>query len=189
MVALALAPAAVHAEPAPESSRFVEGGMAFGAAEPVIGWNLMATVAAGIQIAGPWWAHAAFAYGPTIDNLGGHGLNNGRNLAVHAGAEGRWCSSRGGALCGIAGLDLGGQHGSWAPNNGYLMSASSTALVAIPRVGVDVGTTRIRARVDLEADAALVSRHHEVYDPMYPTTRSPSGILGIELAAGVWLAW
>lgn len=167
------------AEPAVETSRFVEGGMAFGAAEPVIGWNLMATVAGGYRISGPWWLHAAYAYGPTIDNLGAHRFNRGRNMVLHAGAEGRWCSSRDGALCGIAGLDLGGQYGTWQqPDNPYVMpSTSSTAFLAIPHVGLDAGTPRIRARLDLDADAALVARH------------SATGIIGIELAAGVWVAW
>ena len=70
-----------------------------------------------------------------------------------------------------------------------MTSASSSAFVAIPHVGLDGGTPRIRARLDLEADAALAVRHTEVVDPMYPYTHSPSGVVGIELAAGVWIAW
>jgi hypothetical protein len=179
---LVVAPAIAAADP-PESLHYVEGGALFGAAQPVIGWNVMATAAVGTRVEGPWWLRGSFGYGRTIDNLGGHGPNGGTHLVARGGAEGRWCESAREWLCGIAGVDLGVQHGTWS-HTSYPMPDpvldSATSLVIVPRVGVDTGSPTLRARFDLEADVALAGSD---------TAMGDRRTAGVELGLGMVYAW
>ena len=185
LVAALLAAPVAHAEP----TQWVAASLMFGAAEPVSdGYNAMAGVDAGYRLTDLVWAHAGVAYGPSIDRFGQHVPNGGRNGLVRGGAVARWCA--GTVVCGEAGVDLGVQHGTWSGTvysptaiNGTVDEVDTdTALVAIPRIGLDVGGESLRARLGLEADAALAATSTGM------TTRA-QGIIGIELAAGVAYQW
>ena len=67
-------------------------------------------------------------------------------------------------------------------------STTETALVVIPRVGIDLGGDAIRVRLALEADTALVE-HATTTTGMTTTTGSQRGVIGVELAAGVAYQW
>jgi len=177
-VTILIASSAASAEP----DHYVAGGVMFGAAEPVYdGYNVMAAADAGYRLTPLLWAHAGAAYGPSIDRFGAHQPNGGHNELARGGIEVRWCAS---IVCGIAGADLGVQHGSWTTTQYQvgMETLSDTALVAIPRVGFDVGGDALRLRATFEADTSLVSDE---------TTDEPNGkrIFGFELAAGVAYLW
>jgi hypothetical protein len=183
-IAALLAGSTAHAEP----SQWVAASVMFGAAEPVAnGYNALAAIDAGYRLTALLWAHAGIAYGPSIDRFGQHVPNGGRNGLVRGGVEARWCA--GTILCGTAGLDLGIQHGTWSGTaysptvlGGVDEVDTDTALVAIPHVGLDVGGDTLRARVGLEADAALAAASSGIMTDAH-------GIVGIELAAGVAYQW
>jgi hypothetical protein len=190
IAALVLASSAAFAEP----TKYIQGGMLFGAAEPVIGWNVMATVDGGYRFSDALWAHVELGYGPTVANLGNHGANGGTNGEVRAGVEARWCAHR--MVCGIAGVDLGVQRGTWSTTmysatviDGVLESLTSEALVAIPRAGLDLGGDTFRVRLVLEADTAVIDRTTTTTEMASPTSESRTGIIGVELAMGVAYQW
>jgi hypothetical protein len=186
---LLAAPSAARAEP----HAYVEAGLLFGAADPVIGWNIMPALDGGYRFAETLWFHAGVGYGPTIDNLGSHGPNHGSNSLARGGVELRWRAST--LLVLTAGLDLGVAHGTWGPPGvpysqmyGAVDSISSTAFVAIPRIGFEVGGTQLRARFGLESDLAIADR---TTSQLAGVTRSESttGTTGIEVAAGAAYLW
>jgi hypothetical protein len=157
----------------------------FGAAEPVYnGYNVMASVDGGYRVTEALWAHGGVGDGISVGRFGQHVPNGGRNGLVRAGVEARWCAS---LVCGIAGADLGVQHGTFATTvyQQGMQTYTDTALVAIPRIGFDVGGDSVRARVALEADTSLVTTQNNMD---YPTP-GPGKIIGIELAAGVAYLW
>jgi hypothetical protein len=183
-IASLLVASAAHAEP----TQWVAASVMFGAAEPVVdGYNAMAAVDGGYRLTELLWAHAGVAYGTSIDRFGQHVPNGGRNSLVRGGAAARWCA--GSAVCGEAGVDLGVQHGTWSGTvysptviGGVTEVDTDTALVAIPRIGLDVGGDTLRARLGLEADAALASSSSGM-------STAAHGIVGIELVAGVAYQW
>lgn len=178
-----------HAEP----TRYLAGGMMFGAAEPVYdGYNVMAGADGGYRLDELWWAHAGVGYGTSVDRFGQHVPNGGRNGLVRGGVEARWCA--GTVLCGIAGVDLGVQHGSWthreySPTSdaGIMQSYSDTAFVAIPRMGFDVGGDRLRVRVAIEGDMSLLTT--QINTDFGPVDTGLGHFIGLELAAGVAYLW
>jgi hypothetical protein len=188
---LVAAPAA-RAEP----TSYVEGGLMFGAAEPVIGWNIMPTIDGGYRLGDVLWLHGGVGFGGTIDNLGSHAPNSGSNGLVRGGIETRWCGGPHHLLCAAGGLDLGASHGTWAPTAsmayshayGPVDSMTSTALLAIPRAGFDIGGDSVRARIGVEADLAVLERTTSQLAGAEMTESRP-GFVGIELAAGVAYQW
>jgi hypothetical protein len=184
---------AVRAGPV-EPSHYAGGSLMFGASEPVDnGYNVMLAGDAGYRLTGLLWARGGLGYGTSIDRFGQHVPNGGRNAVARAGLEARWCA--GSILCGLAGADLGVQHGTWNDSaynevtfKDIPRSTTETALVAIPRVGVDFGGTSLRMRVALEADTAIVGRATAT-TAMASSTTSETGLIGIELAAGVAYQW
>lgn len=177
-----------------EPEKYVAVSMMFGAAEPVYnGYNVMAAVDGGYRITELLWARAGVGYGTSIDRFGQHVPNGGRNELVRGGVEARWCA--GTILCGIAGADLGLQHGTFTDRvysatviDGVVESTTDNAFVVIPRIGFDVGGDRIRARIAIEAETALVE-HGTTTTNMVTTTQSQTGVIGVELAAGVAFQW
>jgi hypothetical protein len=184
-----LAPSIARAEP----NAYVEAGVLFGAAEPVIGWNVMPSVDGGYRFADAFWLHAGAGYGPTIDNLGSHGPNHGSNSLLRSGIEMHWRATAMVAL--MAGLDLGLAHGTWGPPGapysqkyGGVDSLSSFAFAAIPRVGIEIGGAQMRVRLGLESDITIADR---TTSQLAGVTMSEStiGTTGIELAGGVAYLW
>ena len=177
-----------------EPTRSVAASLMFGAAEPVYdGYNVMLAVDGGLRMTDLLWARAGLGYGTSVDRFGQHVPNGGRNGLARAGLEARWCA--GVILCGLAGADLGVQHGAWAGRvysptviDGVVESTTDNALVVIPRIGIDLGGDTLRARLVVEADTALVE-HATTTTDMTTTTRSQRGIIGVELAAGVAYQW
>jgi len=147
-----------------------------GIAAPVAGFNAMAGVEGGLHWIGPLWGHAAISVGPAGDDQG-----TGYNSQIRAGAEARACGFDG-TVCGLFGIDLGGQHGAWS---GDAMPESFTGLVAIPRVFVDLGGSTWRFRLGLEADELVVGTgmHSHV------GIGRGIGVVGNELVTAVARQW
>ena len=193
LVAAMLTPSVVRAGPV-EPENYLAVSMMFGAAEPVYdGYNVMAAVDGGYRITELWWARAGVGYGTSVDRFGQHVPNGGRNGLVRGGVEARWCAAA--FLCGIAGADLGVQHGTWSGRvysptvtDGVIESTTETAFVVVPRIGLDVGGDRVRARIAIEADTALVE-HATTTTDMMTSSQPRTGVIGIELAAGVAFQW
>jgi hypothetical protein len=184
-----LASTSAHAEP----TRYVEAGVLFGAAAPVIGWNVMPSLDGGYRFSEMFWFHGGVGYGPTINNLGTHGPNHGSNGLARGGIEMRWRVSESVALA--AGVDLGVAHGTWGPPGapfsqmyGEVDTISSLTFVAIPRLGFEIGGSQWRARLGLESDIAIADRTTSQLAGM-TMTESTTGTTGIELAAGVAYLW
>jgi hypothetical protein len=174
LASLVATTAAAHADP----TGYVETDVMLGGASPVIGPNMLGSVAGGRQLAPGVWAHGQLTAGPAADDQG-----SGKNLQARAGVEGHACVQSA-ILCGVMGADLGVQHGTWTRQDG-MESEQLTALVIVPHVGLDVGGRNLRARLGLELDEALLGRHQTSYAP----TTDVSGTIGVELAAGVAYQW
>lgn len=176
-----------------EPRRYVEADVLFGAAEPVIGWNIMPSIDGGYRFSDTFWFHAGAGFGPTISNLGTHGPNHGSNSLARAGIEMRWRASAMVAL--IAGIDLGVTHGTWGPPGvpysqkyGAVDSLSSTAFAAIPRIGFELGDAQVRARLGIETAISIADRTTSELAGV-AMTESTTGVTGIELAAGAAYLW
>jgi hypothetical protein len=174
-------PPALHAEPA----QYVAAGVSFGASEPIYnGYTVLGAVDGGYRLSQLWWVHAAVAYGPSVDRFGAHVPNGGHDLVVRGGGEVRWCAS---VLCGFAGGDLGIQRGSFT-DTVYMegtQTFTDTAAIVTPRAGFDVGSERIRARVEIDADLALaITQDNSMY-----ATPGFGRIIGVALGAGVAYQW
>jgi hypothetical protein len=178
-----------------EPTHYVAAGLMLGAAEPVDnGYNVMGAIDGGYRVTELLWARAGIGYGTSVERFGQHAPNGGRNGVVRGGVEARWCAGK--TLCGSAGADLGVQHGTFAQTvysptiiTGSHESLTETALIIIPRVGIDFGGNSLRARLAVEADTALVERSTTTIDMGTPMTDSQTGVIGIELAAGVAYQW
>jgi hypothetical protein len=164
-------------------SRYVQAGLMVGAATPVVAPNLMAAVDGGFRLGGgPAWLHTALSWGSTGDDQG-----PGSNLQLRAGIEGRtcWWHDR---TCTVGGIDAGYQRGRWSDRNDPTHNESVNALVAIPRLGVDLGGRHLRARMGLELDVALAAERNVNPSTGNRSDTSP-GIVGIEMNAGVAYQW
>jgi hypothetical protein len=166
--------AIAHAEP----TRYVQTDLMIGGAAPVAGPNLLGAVEGGYQLTPGLWGHGELSAGPAGDDQG-----SGSNSQARAGVEGRACFD-GRVLCGVLGGDLGVQHGTWTRSDG-MENEHVTALVLVPRIGVDAGGRNLRARLGIELDEALYGRHQMSYAP----TIDVKGTMGLELAAGVAYQW
>ena len=164
-------------------SRYVQAGFMVGAAKPVVAPNVMAILDGGWRLGGgPAWLHAAVSWGASGDDQG-----PGSNLQLRAGIEGRMCAWRD-VACGVGGVDAGYQSGHWSDRNDPAHNESSNALVAITRLGLDVGGRKLRARVGLEMDFGLVTER-QVASATGSTRNTAPGIVGIEANAGLAYQW
>ena len=173
VLASVIVAAPVSAEPA---AAYVQGDMMVGIAAPVAGFHAMVGAEGGLHWIGPVWGHAAIAAGPAADDEG-----RGYNSQIRAGAEARVCGFSG-SVCGLFGIDLGGQRGSWS---GDSMPESFTGLVAIPRLFVDVGGATWRFRLGLEADELIVGSG--VYS--HVGVGRGIGVVGDEVVTAVARQW
>lgn len=165
-----------------QPARYVQAGLMAGAAAPVAGLNLMGAVEAGRRLGeSSAWLHAAVAYGGGGDDQG-----PGSNFQLRLGIEGRACAWEG-HFCGVGGLDAGYQAGRWSDRDDPSRRESVDAVVMVPRLGVDVGGTKVRVRLALEADYALFAEREPV---LAGEGRNDSpGLVGIELGLGVGYQW
>src|SRR5436190_24210969 len=137
----ARADSAVEVVHASQPAHYVQAGLMAGAAAPVAALNIMGAVEAGKHIGdSDAWLHGAVAYGQSGDDQG-----PGSTLQLHAGIEWRPCGW-GNRVCGVGGLDVGYQAGRWSDRDDATHRDSVDALVAVPRVGVDVGGEKVRVR-------------------------------------------
>lgn len=170
--------ASASAEPEHVTGAYVQGDMMVGIAVPVAGFNAMAGAEGGLHWIGPLWAHAALSAGPAADEDG-----TGYNTQIRAGGEARACGF-GGTVCGLFGIDLGGQHGTWSGDS-ESMPESFTGLVAIPRVFVDLGGSTWRFRLGIEADWLVVGNGEHAHIGV----GRGIGFVGNELVTGVARLW
>jgi hypothetical protein len=179
----AVAQTAIAALTSPPPTRYVQAGGMVGVAAPVVGLNLMAAFDGGVRLGGSnAWLHAAGSYGSLGDDQG-----PGSNGQLRAGIEGRACLWSG-AACGVDGVDVGYQRGRWADRDDPSHNESSDALVAIPRFGLDLGGTNLRARIGIEIDYAIVARQ-ERQSLSGATSDVSARLVGLELGAGVAYQW
>ena len=162
-----------------EPTQYVQVDAMIGGAAPVGGPNLVGAVEGGYRLAPSWWAHGEVAGGLAADDQGG-----GTTAQLRGGVETRSCSASS-LVCGVFGLDLGALRGTWTSSDSAGASEHVVALVAVPRVGIDVGGTHVRARAGIEFDEALAGRHTSSFAP----TTTPTGTIGFELAAGMAYQW
>jgi hypothetical protein len=159
------------------ADNYVQVDGSVGVAAPVAGYNAMLGVEAGHRLLDPLWAHGEIGAGLAADDQG-----NGTNMLVRAGVELHGCATP--RVCGITGLDLGYQHGTWASRQDMSTEASN-ALVAIPRVALDLGIgVQTRIRVGIELDAALAGMHESGVEIAGHRT-----LIGAELFTGVARTW
>jgi hypothetical protein len=183
---IALAEPAIAAETTTveaKPSRYVQAGFMVGAAAPVVAPNLLAAVDGGFRLAeGPVWLHTAVSWGATGDDQG-----PGSNLQLRAGIEGRTCWWRD-RTCTVGGVDAGYQRGRWSDRDDPTHHESLNALVAIPRLGFDMGGRNVRARVGLELDVALLAQR-DVSAATGNTSGTSPGLVGLEMNAGIAYQW
>jgi hypothetical protein len=179
----AVAQTAVVAVVPGSPGRYLQAGGMIGAAAPVVGLNLMAAFDGGLRLGdGGAWVHAAVSYGALGDDQG-----PGSNGQLRGGIEGRACVWNG-AACGVDGIDIGYQRGRWADRDDPSHNESSDALVAIPRLGLDVGGESLRARIGIEIDYAVIARQ-ERQSPSGGTSHVSPRLVGVELGAGIGYQW
>jgi hypothetical protein len=115
------------------ATQYVETDLVVGGTAPVAGPSIVLAAQGGYRLSQALWLHGEVSYGDARDDQG-----RGPAEQLHAGLEGRTCIVHG-VLCGIAGADLGYQHGSWTSDRRATDTETVDALVVVPRVGVDVG--------------------------------------------------
>jgi len=168
----------VHAS---QPAHYVQAGLMAGGAAPVAGLNVMGAVEAGKRLGdSPAWIHAAAAFGASGDDQG-----PGTNFQLHVGIEGRACAWEG-RFCGVGGLDAGYQSGRWSDRDDASRNESVDALVMVPRLGIDAGGPKVRVRLALEADYALVAQREPSSSGK---TGNGPGLVGVELGLGVAYQW
>jgi hypothetical protein len=149
---------------AAQPTTYVAAGAAFGGDRG--GVYLNPTLDIGYRIDRGLWAHAKLVGG------GNFGLDEsttaGSRFAASAGIEARPCVLDG-ALCGIAGIDLGVRHSYLDAEYDHY---NSTDGILVEHVGLDVGTKHVRVRPTLEVDESNV----RAFD-------------GIALGAGIAYVW
>jgi hypothetical protein len=169
---------AVHAS---QPARYVQAGLMAGAAAPVAGLNIMGAVEAGKRLGdSAAWIHTAAAFGASGDDQG-----PGINFQLRVGIEGRACAWEG-RFCGVGGVDAGYQAGRWSDRDDASRNESIDALVMVPRLGVDAGGPRVRLRLALEADYAVVAQREPSSSG---ETGNGPGLVGVELGLGVGYQW
>src|SRR5207245_7690173 len=89
------------------------------------------------------------AIGRGGDDEGGGGVGQ-----LRAGLEARVCTDPG-VLCLVGGLDLGYQYARWQRRSDELDTDTGKGLVAVPRIGLDLGGDGIRFRLAFELSEAL----------------------------------
>jgi len=177
----ALADTAVEAVHASQPAHYVQAGLMAGGAAPVAGLNIMGAVEAGKRLGdSPAWIHTAAAFGASGDDQG-----PGSNFQLRVGIEGRACALEG-RLCGVGGVDAGYQAGRWSDRDDASRNESVDALVMVPRLGVDAGGSRVRVRLALEADYAVVAQREPSSSG---ETGNGPGLVGVELGLGVAYQW
>lgn len=174
LILVAALATAAHAE----ATHYVEADAMIGGATPVAGPNLLGAVSVGYQFSPSVWAHGEVSAGAAADDQG-----SGSNQQVRGGVETRACSS-GGAACFMVGIDVGVLHGQWRSHDDA-SSERVTAGVAVPRFGIDVGGSTVRARLGLEVDEAFAGTHAS----SFAASTTASGTVGVELSAGVAYLW
>jgi hypothetical protein len=102
-------------------------------------------------------------------------------MEVRAGMEARSCSLAG-AICAVAGADLGALHNTWT---GDASAEDVSSIVLVPHIGLDGGGRNLRARLGVETDLAL-SGTHTTTDM---DDASTLGLVGVFLSAGVAAQW
>jgi hypothetical protein len=174
-----------QAQPSPTApskvtaAQYVETDLVVGGTAPVAGPSIVLAAQGGYRLSQALWLHGEVSYGDARDDQG-----RGPAEQLHAGLEGRTCIVHG-VLCGIAGADLGYQHGSWTSDRRATDMETVDALVVVPRAGVDVGGDHVRMRLGVETDLALAGRHRDTAGTMSPT----NVVTGIGLGLGVAYQW
>jgi hypothetical protein len=177
----AAAQSSVEEAHASQPARYVQAGLMAGGAAPVAGLNVMGAVEGGKRLGdSPAWIHAAAAFGASGDDQG-----PGSNFQLHVGIEGRACAWEG-HFCGVGGLDAGYQAGRWSDRDDASRNESIDALVMVPRLGVDAGGPKVRVRLALEADYAVVAQREPTSSGK---TGNGPGLVGVELGLGVAYQW
>jgi len=153
------------------ANTYVGGGVMAGGDGGV---DAQATVEAGYRLDGNLWAHAAAATGVAGDDQGGGQIHQ-----VRAGIEGRTCTAPRGILCAVAGADLGYQQFTWHAD-AYHMSPDEPHhdLIAVARLGGDIGGEHIRVRPGIET-----------YHLLSGSVSNGAGLIGINLTLGVAYQW
>lgn len=173
VIVIALLGAVAHAEPA----HYLQGDGSVGIAAPVAGFNAMLGVEGGLRVAPYVWAH-----GDVGGGLAGDDQGTGTNFQLRGGAETHLCASP--WLCGIVGLDLGFQRGTWASRMD-MSTEVTNALVAIPRLAADIGLgAHTRLRVGLELDRSLTGENMTGV-----RIAGHSTLIGAELFTGIAYTW
>jgi hypothetical protein len=179
VVAVLLVGSIAHAE----STRYVEGGAMIGAGAPGM-VDLVGSVSGGAQLAAvPLWIHGQLEGGATADDQGGGGIEQ-----LRAGVETRTCS-RGFALCGVFGFDVGGLHGTWTSHDGS-EHEDVRAVVGVPRVGLEAGGKHVVATATIELAEMLTGTHDYTYrGPSPGMTTTADGLGAFELGLGLGYRW
>ncbi len=133
--------------PPPPTTTYVEVGVLLGAD------GLLVTaldIAGGHRLAegSHFWFHGELAIGAGEEILS---AGAGSFFRVSAGVEARGCAIA--ALCARAGIDVGFQGASFVGEPGE--SGQYTAAVAIPQVGLDVGSRELRLRPSIDLALAM----------------------------------
>ncbi len=139
-----------------DPAQYLETDLMVGGAAPVAGLNALVAVQGGYRLWHNLWLHGEAGYGHAQDDQGG-----GSNMQLHAGLESRPCIVRG-IVCAVVGADLGYAQGSWVSDLARDQMESVSALVAVPRLGLDLGGDHVRVRLGIEADVALAGHHREI---------------------------
>ena len=173
-MALMLTSSLASAEP----SAYVETDAKLGGWSGV-GYGAMLAVDGGTRLTDVLWTHLELAYG-----RGGFDEATGSVAQIRLGAEARSCTTSG-TWCGIAGMDLGGYR-AITMTEGEMSNGTLTALVAVPRVGLDIGSSNIRFRIGLELEVALLD--HDAWAGEATRSALIDG-LGIATSAGIAYQW
>ena len=134
--------------PVPTPTTYVAGGVTAGA---FVGLYAAFTVEAGRRLGTtPLWVHGMLVDGETggIDEPS----TTGRQLQARAGIEARGCVAM--QLCAIAGVDAAVAHGDYMAEYDY-DNGNRTDVLAIGRVGLDVGGEHLRLRPGIELGSGV----------------------------------
>ena len=139
-----------------EPNAYVQADLLVGAADPLDSAAAMAAIEQGAHVTGRLWEHAELVYGSSHQCL----IFQNESCVAHftqarVGLEARRCTQPGGA-CGVLGIDLGAHDGRSTFDG--MPDHSDRALIAVPRVALDVGNADARLRIGVEIAEALAGR-------------------------------